>query len=255
MAKNNWSRNEHIVAFNLYCKIPFPKINANNKEVIALSAIIGRSAASVAMKLANFARLDPALKARNISGLSQGAKGEEEVWKEFSENWDNLSLESEQILARYLAKPIESSVGISTADLLTEGLDRETIVKIRVNQAFFRKSVLASYNFRCCVTGMNTSDLLVAGHIIPWSQSIEHRTNPGNGLCMNALFDKAFDKGLMTITPEYEIKFSDGLLDKKKTFNSESFFYPYHKKRIALPQKFLPIKECLEYHNQKIFIG
>jgi putative restriction endonuclease len=254
MASNNWSRDEHIVAFNLYCKIPFPKINANNKDVQSLSAIIGRSAGSVAMKLANFARLDPILKARNISGLSQGAKGEEEVWKEFSENWDKLSLESEQILARYRAKPIESSVGIYIDDLIPEGLDRETIVKIRVNQAFFRRSVLASYNFRCCVTGMNTSDLLVAGHIIPWSHSIIHRTNPGNGLCMNALFDKAFDKGLMTITPDYEIRFSASLLDKKKTFNSESLFYPYNKQKISLPQKFLPLKECLEYHNQKIFI-
>lgn len=254
MARNNWSREEHIVAFNLYCKIPFSKITTNNRDIQLLAAVIGRSVGSVAMKLANFARLDPNLKARNISGLTQGAKGEEEVWMEFNDNWDKLSLESEQILAKYRAKPIETSVGIDTDDITPEGLEREAIVKIRINQAFFRTSVLASYNFRCCVTGMNTSDLLVAGHIIPWSHSPKHRTNPGNGLCLNALHDKAFDKGLMTITPDYKIKFSNRLLDEKKTSCAESFFYPYNNQKIALPQKFLPIKECLEYHNQKIFI-
>ena len=74
--KNIWTYEEHILAFNLYCKIPFSKINANYPPVKELAKIINRSNSSVAMKLANFARLDPALKARNISGLTQGAKGE-----------------------------------------------------------------------------------------------------------------------------------------------------------------------------------
>ena len=76
MAKNNWTRKEHIVAFNLYCKTPFTKINSSNTGVQELAPIIGRSVGAVAMKLANFARLDPALQARGIKGLERGAKGE-----------------------------------------------------------------------------------------------------------------------------------------------------------------------------------
>ena len=66
ISKTNWSRDELIVAFNLYCKTPFTKINAKNKAVIELAPIVGRSPSAVALKLANFARLDPALQERNI---------------------------------------------------------------------------------------------------------------------------------------------------------------------------------------------
>lgn len=253
MPKNKWTREEHIVAFNLYCKIPFTKINANNKEIQQIASVIGRSSGSVAMKLANFARHDPALQARSISGLAQGAKGEEEVWNEFNGNWELLAYESERILAQYRKNSLEESANIFTGDLPPEGMEREAVVKIRVNQTFFRNSVLASYDFKCCITGIAVSELLVASHIIPWSVNSAHRTNPANGICFNALHDKAFDIGLMTITPDYKIRFSERLFDRVKKIEYDTFFYPYKNKQIALPQKFYPIKEFLEYHNMKIF--
>lgn len=253
MAKNNWTREEHIVAFNLYCKVPFTKINSGNKEIQQLASVIGRSTGSVAMKLANFARLDPALQARNISGLTQGAKGEEDVWNEFNGNWEELAYESERILARYRNNSLEKSANIYTEDLPPEGKEREAIVKARVNQTFFRNSVLASYDFKCCITGIAIPELLVAGHIIPWSVNSEHRTNPANGLCLNTLHDKAFDKGLMTITPDYTIKFSDKLLEKVRSSDFDTLFHPYNNRQITLPQKFYPLREFLEYHNQEIF--
>src|SRR5690606_11487980 len=135
MAKNkNWSKDEHIVAFNLYCKVRFTKINSSNKEIQELAKIIGRSVGSVAMKLANFARLDPALKARNISGLTQGAKGEEIVWNEFHGNWEELAWQSEQVLANYKNLPLEVVSEISLVHLPIEGKEREALVKLRVNQ-------------------------------------------------------------------------------------------------------------------------
>lgn len=216
MAKINWTREEHIVAFYLYCKIPYSKINSGNTEIRNLAHIIGRSNGSVAMKLANFARLDPELKSRNISGLTQGAKGEELVWDEFHGKWDELAYESEQILAKYRNSSLEKSANIFTADLPKEGREREALVKMRLNQTFFRDSVLASYEFKCCVTGISAPELLVAGHIIPWSVSTNHRVNPANGICLNALHDKAFDRGLMTITPEFRIRFSEKFLQSTK---------------------------------------
>lgn len=253
MTKNNWTYEEHIVAFNLYCKIPFTKINSGYPPVKELAQIIGRTSGSVAMKLANFARLDPFQQARNVSGLSQGAKGEETVWNEFSGNWDELAYKSELILARYKNDPIEKSANIYSEDLPREGKEREALIKVRVNQSFFRNSVIASNNFKCCVTGIAIRELLVAGHIIPWSINTEHRTNPANGLCLNALHDKAFDKGLMTVTPDYKIKFSERLIESVSKIELDNFFLPFINKQIKLPQKFHPLKEFLEYHNLNIF--
>lgn len=48
-------------------------------------------------------------------------------------------------------------------------------------QSFFRKVVLAAYNSKCCVTGNPVEDLLVASHILPWSDFPQHRLNPKNG--------------------------------------------------------------------------
>ena len=70
-------------------------------------------------------------------------------------------------------------------------------VKTRVNQNVFRKIVLANYNGKCALTGIDISELLVACHIIPWSENEQERLNPENGICLSSLYDKAFDKGLI----------------------------------------------------------
>jgi len=253
-SKNNWTRDEHILAFNLYCKIPFSKINSSFEPVKKLAMILGRTKGSVAMKLANFARLDPALRERNIKGLSQGAKGEADVWKEFNGNWESLAIQSEQLLATYKNEPLELSSGIATEDIIKEGEEREAIIKARIGQNFFRSGILASYDGKCCITGLAVPELLVASHIIPWSDKKEFRLNLNNGLCLNALHDKAFDRGLMTITPDYIIRFSDILLEKTKKIELDTLFLPYHNNRITLPQKFFPLREFLEYHNQNVFL-
>jgi putative restriction endonuclease len=253
-SKNNWTREEHIVAFNLYCKTPFTKINSSNKDIQELASVIGRSVGSVAMKLANFARLDPVLKARNISGLTQGAKGEEEVWNEFNGNWGELVWKSELILAKYKNSTIEKVSNIITDDLPREGKEREVIIKARVNQSFFRNAVLASYNNKCCITGISVPELLIAGHIIPWSKNTDNHVNPSNGLCLNALHDLAYDRGLISITPDYEIKLSERIISQFKKDELDTFFIPYENKKINLPNKFMPKREFLEYHMSELFL-
>src|ERR1043165_629362 len=66
-----------ILAFNLYSQIPFGTIHIRNPKVIELAKLHPRSVGAASWKLANFARLDPALKARGIKGARRGAKGEE----------------------------------------------------------------------------------------------------------------------------------------------------------------------------------
>jgi putative restriction endonuclease len=249
----DWTHKELIVAFNLYCTLTFTRINASNKSVVELADIIGRSNNAVAIKLANFARLDPALQARNVAGMSHGGHGEELVWEEFNRNWEKLAYESEVILAKYKGVPIDSFIDLSDIPEIKEGKERESIIKTRVNQNFFRKTILASYNQTCCITGIKTPELLIAGHIIPWSKNEKERMNPQNGLCLNALHDRAFDKGLITITPDFKVNISE-LLKSKINSLHDQFFYPFENKTIILPRRFLPQREFLEYHLNHIFI-
>jgi putative restriction endonuclease len=227
MPSNKWTREELILAFNLYCKIPFGTIHIRNPQIIALAKILGRTPSAVSWKLANLASLDPTLKKRNIAGASHGAKLDAEVWEEFNNNWELLSFESERLLAGRTGKQIETVTDIEISDLPKEGKERDAIVKIRVNQSFFRKTVLAAYDFKCCITGLAIPELLNASHIIPWSKDEENRVNPRNGLCLNAIHDRAFDRGLLTITPEYVVKISDYVKRNKTSEATQDFLVRY----------------------------
>jgi putative restriction endonuclease len=113
-----------------------------------------------------------------------------------------------------LGKPIEEVAGIETRDLPVEGIEREAIVRVRVNQSFFRRRIVSAYEFRCCVTGLAVPELLVASHIVPWAQDTANRLNPRNGLCLNALHDRAFDRGLMVVDDTMHVRFSPRLREK-----------------------------------------
>jgi putative restriction endonuclease len=210
-----WTRDELILAINLYCKTPFGKIHRNNPKVIELASLIGRTPNSVSFKLVNFASFDPSLKARGIKGASNASKLDLEIWNEFYNDWDRLPFESEKLLAKYANSTIEQVSEIEIEDLPKEGKVRTQLVKVRVNQNFFRAMVMASYNNKCCITGLSAKELLVAGHIRPWGIDEKNRMNPQNGLAINALHDKAFETGLITILPNYKIKVSSILKNRK----------------------------------------
>ena len=97
--KDNWSREEHILAFNLYSQIPFGAIHVRNPKIRGLARLLERSTGAVSRKLANFARLYPFVKERRIKGLSHGAKAEEEIWNEFAKQPEALAFESERLRA------------------------------------------------------------------------------------------------------------------------------------------------------------
>ncbi|MBI2338770.1 MAG: HNH endonuclease [Deltaproteobacteria bacterium] len=255
MRNSKWTREELILAFNLYCKISFGSIHNRNPQIIELAKAIDRTPSAVSWKLANFARLDPSLKKRNIKGASHGSKGEEEIWEEFNDNWEKLAFESERFLAGAFHKPIEQVTDIKTDDLPREGKERETIVRARVNQQFFRKAVLSAYDFKCCITGLPVVDLLNASHIVPWSVDEKNRVNPRNGLCLNVLHDRAFDRGLMTITAEFEIRLSKVLLHDKSDKATRDFFLDYKGQKMNLPNRFVPDATFLKHHNDHIFIN
>jgi len=80
-----WTRDELILAINLYCKTPFGKIHIRNPNIIELAGLLNRTPGSVSYKLANFANIDPSLERKGASHVSILDR---QVWNEFFENWD-----------------------------------------------------------------------------------------------------------------------------------------------------------------------
>ena len=247
---NNWTKEETIIAFNVYCKIPFKDSNKNHPMIIEYAKIIGRSPSALNMKVGNLGRLDPKLKEKGIVGLSHGSKIERIVWEEFYANPEQFAYESECLIAKYANKSIEKSSKIDINDL-QNGKERETIVKLRVNQSFFRSAVMTSYNNRCCVSGVGNPQLLEACHIVSWADDSHNRTNPENGLCLNSLFHRAYDKHLMAITPDYEIIISENFMEKVEDSTFEKYLKEINGRKINMPTRFYPQRELLDIHYQK----
>jgi len=248
MARRNWSRDELIVAFNLYCRTPFGRIHNRNPEIIALARALDRTPSALSWKLANFASLDPTVKRRNLTGATHGAKLEQEIWNEFSGDWDRLAFESEELRAKLLGKATATII----SEALPEGRDRAVSVKVRVNQGFFRAAVLAAYDGRCCITGLSRTDLLCASHIIPWSVDLKNRTDPRNGLCLNALHDRAFDRGLISISKDLRVTLSP-LVRRSNDPALEKLVASYDGVPLRTPKHFQPDEKFLRYHRENIF--
>ncbi|MFZ3135775.1 MAG: HNH endonuclease [Thermodesulfovibrionales bacterium] len=150
---------------------------------------------------------------------------------------------------------MEESASILLDDLPKEGKEKERVTRVRVNQYFFRLAVLAAYNFSCCITGLSVPDLLVAGHIVPWAQDKKNRLNPRNGLCLNALHDKAFDKGFITISSDHKIILSKRIKSILRNDATMLFFKKFENNKILMPNRFLPDSKFIDFHRQHIFQG
>jgi putative restriction endonuclease len=245
-----WTRDELILAINLYCKTPFGKIHYRNPEIITLAEKLGRSPGSVAYKLANFAHIDPSLERKGASNVS---KLDRKVWDEFFSNWEEMAFESERLLAKVTGKVLVDEKPVAEEEFFGEGKTKTSTVKVRVNQQFFRKMVLSAYDNICCITGIAVPELLIASHIVPWSRDKKNRLNPRNGLCLNALHDRAFDKGFITINKEWRIIVSPYLKRSKKFVKNLDFILSYENQKIELPRRFIPQQLFLEQHRSTIF--
>lgn len=142
MAQKLWTREEEIIVFNLYCKIPFQRSSKNHPDVIRIANIIGRSPSAVNMKIGNFGSFDDTLKKQGIVGLTNASKLDERIWNEFNGRWDELAYESERLIAELQGNDISD---FSEDIDIPLGKVKEVTVKQRINQSFFRKTVLTSY--------------------------------------------------------------------------------------------------------------
>jgi len=165
---------------NLYCKLPFGQLHKGNRIIIETAEKMGRSPGSLAMKLSNFASLDPVQQARGIRGLSGATKQDRAMWTEFQSNITALGAQSEQLLHDLFTNDDEKeidSLSRKTIRLIapTGPTETQATVKIRRGQQFFRQSILNAYGIRCCITGITIPRLLVASHIKPRSAFPDHR--------------------------------------------------------------------------------
>lgn len=239
-----------MVAFNAYCKIPFKACNKNHPLIIEYAKLIRRSPSALNMKIGNLGRLDPKLKEKGIVGLSHGAKIEDDVWNEFYKDPDMFAYESECIIAKYRNLKIEQSIGVDNIVFPT-GLERVSYVKQRVNQRFFHDTVMSAYDFKCCISGIQSIEVLEACHIVNWCDDVTNRCNPENGLCMNALFHKAYDAYLIGITPDYDVVVSDEMLEKTQEGNFRKYLKSVNGQKIISPKRFAPNKSFLDFRYQK----
>ncbi|MEO6726180.1 MAG: HNH endonuclease [Blastocatellia bacterium] len=252
MAKHRtWTNDELLVVFRLYCRTPFGRLHQRNPEIIQLAQSLGRTPSAVAMKACNFASLDPVQKARNISALGNVSRADRELWMAFEQNSEAIAADAETVYEKLLSQIIEpEDVELELPEGPTEV---ERLVRTRRVQGFFRAAVLTSYELRCALSDIAIPDLLNASHIIPWSANTERRADPRNGIALNALYDRAFDRGFITFDESLKLVISSRLKEGSLSeFQKESFLH-IEGKKLRIPYRFDPDPDAMTYHREKVF--
>ncbi len=251
----NWTRQQLLVAFAMYCRIPFTRINSRHPDIIRVAAAIGRTSAALSMKMDNIASLDPAVTSQGHKGLRAASANDRAMWEEMTSDWERFPVECEQALLATEAMP-EPAVEpvMPDYDDLPIGEDRVVRATTRIGQRFFRAAVMSAYNEQCCITGLAIPVLLQASHIVPWQRDRANRTNPRNGLLLSVLHHKAFDAGLLTIKDDMTVQVSRDHAETSGEFFS-SAIVAYDGRHIRLPEKFTPSRDFLAYHREHIFQG
>ncbi|MBP2847584.1 HNH endonuclease [Dickeya oryzae] len=249
-----WTRDQLLVAFTLYSRLPFGKLHSRNPEIIDYAKLIGRTPSALAMKLVNIASLDPVIIDSGRTGLSQASKADRELWQELERDPQAFEQQCQQAITALTAPDDTSQHALEAAPPDYYGHERMAITTVRVGQQQFRKRVLKAYNERCCITGLEEPILLIASHIRPWKDIAEHRLDPSNGLCLSALHDKAFDKGLIGFNDHLELMLSPRL----KMLSSEivqNQFEQYEGKQLHLPTDphHHPKLEHIRHHRKHLF--
>ncbi len=142
--------------------------------------------------------------------------------------------------------PVEDeSVGIAA-----EKYGKPQVVLPRLGQGAFRIIVADSYARRCALSSSHILHILEAAHIRPYASGGTH--SPVNGLLLRQDIHTLFDRGYITVTPEYKVEVSGRI---KEEFNNGLEYYAMHGKSIHLPEveQFRPSQEQLEWHNEKVF--
>lgn len=256
----NWTRDQLLIVLNLYHKLRFGQFDKSQPVIVDLADRMGRGSSSVAMKLCNLASLDPEILLSGRRGLPGASQLDRDTWAEYhtnpaeliplaQEKFDALFIESESETTEVIpGKGIRRVQSPPIGETETSG-----ITKRRRGQDYFRDVVINNYGGCCGLTGMPIRELLVASHILPWSQHEGERLNVRNGIALNRLHDAAFDRHFIGFDDELRLILSSGL---KSSLPSESIAYhfeAYEGKALLIPADgILPDLSFLASHRKKL---
>lgn len=249
----NWTEHELLIVMNLYCRLPFGQCNSRNKLVNEVANKMDRTAGSVSRKLGNIASFDPRHRARGVGGLTNSSKLDRQVWAKFQNNWSAMADKSEVAFETLMGGPVLKKT-VSEIETPSGPSEIEMTAKTRRLQTFFRNVVLSSYENRCALTGMAVPMLLIASHIIPWSVNENRRVDPTNGLCLNALHDKAFDRHLITFDEDCRLVVSSFLKKGDVPEFQSANFAKLEGAQLTLPHRFAPDPQAMEEHRNSFII-
>lgn len=258
-AGQKWTHEETCMAFALYFLIGPSKADGHNPDVQALARALGRTPGAVALKLANIAAFDVNRTAQGRVGMAHGSKLDAAMWEEYEREGEPFLDYALDLLGHAghgkVAIEFDSLASAERGlEHLPQSTERRALVRQRVNQSYFRDMLLEVYHKRCCLTGIAVPELLVASHIKPWAacESAADRLTARNGLLLDALHDRAFDRGLMTIDKNLRMRISSRV---KHTAENDRWLWAYDGERITVPAGCRPAPEFITYHNDVVFQG
>ncbi|HEX4825834.1 MAG TPA: HNH endonuclease [Candidatus Polarisedimenticolaceae bacterium] len=163
--------------------------------------------------------------------------------------WDDV----QQRLARRTARM--TGTAAAPAASIAEPAARfgkPTIMTPRLGQGSFRVIVTDAFERRCAVTKERTLPALEAAHIRPYGQGGEHRVD--NGLLLRRDLHALFDRGYVTVTPEYKFEVSRRL---KEDFENGRDYYALQGRELWLPMALAerPNSQYLHWHNRERYLG
>lgn len=257
-----WTRDELLVALNLYHKLTFGQLHVRNPVIITLASKLERGANSLAMKLCNLASLDPALKLRGIKGLEGASALDRSVWHEFHSNLNETAPASEEAFRHPFDARISDEIEVSPRDGVritkrppTGPTETEAAVKLRRGQQYFREAVINNSGGCCSVSLLAVRDLLIASHILPWGTHPAHRLDIRNGLCLSRLHDAAFDRGLITFDDDLRMLISPRLKSQMSQNSVKLNFGAHEGESLRFPDDAaLPDLGFMSEHREKVFL-
>jgi len=139
--------------------------------------------------------------------------------------------ENDELIDIYLWKP--EKAGMSTGNKISkrgkiserrrlnykrpDTTERKGLVTSRVGQGYFRNLLIEKYDNKCAVTKSSIHSILIASHIVPWSESTEEeRLDVNNGILLSPLYDALFDKHLISFNDDGMIIISKQVEDEIK---------------------------------------
>lgn len=252
---DGWTHDEQLMALRVYCRLPFGRLHGRTPDIIEVASLIGRTPLAVSRKACNFASLDPEQKKRGIAGLGNCSQADRELWAHFEGDPEAVAAEIEQVWDSLNVQPSSGPATPSEAEVAmpTGETEREQVVRIRRVQGFFRDAVLVSYENRCALSDIAVPELLNASHIVPWKTDVKRRADPRNGLCLNALYDRAFDRGLIAFDDRLRVVVSPRLqTEDAPPLHSEALI-ALEGRELRPPVRFKPDAEALAWHRANVF--